>query len=497
MPSGNPSAHDLHDIQGGVIGFNKDLQRLVFLNFPDAVTGKRFLAGVRHLLGTGHEVLDFNHLFKEAVAKRGEPAHDLKATWTNLWLSFSGFQVLGADGLDAFPDDFRAGMAARAQAIGDVGRSAPANWVAPFTGGAIPHAVAVIASDTAEDLQAAYQDFVAVVAEAGITELTPAQEGKTRLPPFRGREHFGFKDGISQPGIRGLTKSSKSHTDVVAAGEFLIGYENEDGQVSGQPSPTPPPPPSSYDPAPPPPLPAPLPRWAHNGSFVVFRRLQQDVGAFRAFVNGPSAGGQLSADQLGAKLVGRWPSGAPMEPVPGEGHSDPSTQDPSVADPAVLDDQHINKFAYDNDPDGLRVPRAAHIRKVNPRSTALPDGDRSNRHRLLRRGIPYGEEFVDTEPAYGQTVPLDQDRGLLFVCYQASIARGFEFVQARWANATTFQQPGDGQDPTISQDNDPRPFHIPMAAGPLELQIAQWVFTTGGGYFFSPSISAIEHLAST
>jgi deferrochelatase/peroxidase EfeB len=182
--------------------------------------------------------------------------------------------------------------------------------------------------------------------------------------------------------------------------------------------------------------------------------------------------------------------------VPGLPHGkDPSAEDLSTEDPRALDDAHVNNFDYSQDADGINVPRAAHIRKVNPRSTALPDGDASNRHRLIRRGIPYGPAFQPGESPYGAVVPPEQDRGLLFACYQASITDGFEFVQRAWANSANFQAQGDGEDPIVSQDNDPRPFHLPTQKGPVDLSFAQWVRTTGGGYYFSPSISAIEALS--
>lgn len=137
----------------------------------------------------------------------------------------------------------------------------------------------------------------------------------------------------------------------------------------------------------------------------------------------------LTAAQLAAKIVGRWPSGAPMERVPGLPHDlDPSIEDPSGRCPFVHENNNINKFDFPDDPDGLRVPRGAHIRKLNPSAHVLADGDTSARHRMVRRGITYGPEFTPGESPYGQVVPDTQDRGLLFINYQSSIVRTFEFV---------------------------------------------------------------------
>lgn len=202
----------------------------------------------------------------------------------------------------------------------------------------------------------------------------------------------------------------------------------------------------------------------------------------------------LIPDQLGAKLMGRWPSGAPMEHVPGLPASvDPSVADPSTEHPEVLDNERINAFDFADDVDGVRAPRASHIRKMNPRADSLAEGDSSNRHRMLRRGITYGPEVAEGEGPYGAVVPDNQDRGLLFVNYQASVSRTFEFIQTRWANRDDFQKPSDGKDPIISQDASEGAFAIPPNHS---VMLERWVTTTGGGYFISPSLSALTELSS-
>lgn len=169
----------------------------------------------------------------------------------------------------------------------------------------------------------------------------------------------------------------------------------------------------------------------------------------------------------------------------------PALTDPSLEAPAILDAKNINAFDFTDDPDGTNVPRGSHIRKMNPRKDVLPDGDTSDKHRMVRRGITYGPEFTPGEPAYGQTVPDTQDRGLLFINFQSSIARTFEFVQSNWANREDFQQPGDGKDPIISQDATEGPFNVP---GHGLVTFTRWVTTVGGGYFFAPSLSGLRVL---
>jgi Dyp-type peroxidase family len=496
IPGSAADQPDLRDIQGNLIGFNKDHQRLVFLRFADQATGRAFLAELEPDLASGREVKRFNGLFKEIQVRRGGEPGIVESSWTNLALSSTGLQVLGAPGLETFPEEFRVGMAARSEVIGDKDDSAPSTWIPPFNQPQEVHAVAILAADSLDDLEACYQRLHAKLQAHQVSELAH-QDGNVRPGPNRGREHFGFKDGISQPGIAGLTKSSKRGQDEIAAGEFLIGYPNQDGQVSGQPTPVPEPGSPGYNPTAPPPPPAPLPEWTKDGSFLVYRRLRQNVQAFNDFLSQKAAELGIDPELLGAKLVGRWKSGAPLEHTPDEADSvDPSAHDPSRDDTSLLTDRKINNFDYDQDADGHLVPRAAHIRKTNPRSEDPPGKEESNRHRILRRGIVYGPEFQPGEPPYpgAGPVPDNQDRGLLFVCYQASISRGFEFIQSQWANENEFPQPNDGRDPIISQDLDPRGFNLTPQG--VHLELARWVATTGGEYFFAPSLPAIRTLAA-
>ncbi|MGI8862961.1 MAG: Dyp-type peroxidase [Solirubrobacteraceae bacterium] len=496
----------LDDIQGNLAGFNKDFQRFVFLAFPSQQAGQSFLAGIASDLASCSEVLEFNDLFRKVYKRRpGRPDADrgiVQASWLNIAFSFAGLQALGAPGLDAFPGEFSAGMRAAAPRIGDVDDSAPAKWVAPFN--QTLHAVALLAADELADLQSLYQDLHARVVAHGVTELAPLVDGQTRPGDQRGREHFGFRDGISQPAIIGLdiggavgqSPAPKPGQDAIAPGEFVLGAQDPTGQPPAPPPPLQPVQPVYPGPAPtPPPTPA-FPGWAMNGSYLVFRRLRQNVQAFNAFITQTAQAQSLSEDVMAAKLVGRFKSGAPLELTPDEAAgTNPDAGDPSTADPSLLTDAKINDFTYGQDADGHLVPRAAHIRKTNPRDQQPPAQPGTSQHRLLRRGIPYGPELAPNEPPYpGQgPVPDTQDRGLLFLCYQASIARQFEFVQTAWVNSEDFPQSGDGRDPIISQDTVNPEFTLtPQNA---HLTLARWVITTGGEYFFAPSISAVGLLA--
>ena len=492
-------ALDPRNVQGDLVGFNKDNQCLVFIGFADQASGRAFLADLGPNISSAWEVRTFNQLYKQVRSRRGGDKGIIEASWTNIAVTFSGLQILGAPQTELLPGEFRDGMAARAGELGDADQSAPANWVAPFNQPQQIHAMVILASDQADDLEASYARLKARMDAHGVSELR-REDGTVRPELNKGHEHFGFKDGISQPGVRGLTPSSKRGQDVIATGEFLVGHPDQDGHISGQPIAVTPPEPGQpgYGQPTPPPQPA-LPDWTTDGAFVVYRRLRQDVGGFNTFVAQKAAELGVAPEQLAAKLMGRWQSGAPMERVPGLPKAiDPAAADPSGAHPAVLDDQHVNNFAYQQqDADGHSVPRAAHIRKANPRDEEPPGKHESDRHRILRRGVPYGPEFQPTETPYGpDPIGDDRDRGLLFLCYQASIARGFAFIQQAWANHPDFPQTGDGHDPIISQSVPERSFNLPGATNP-HLTLQRWVTTTAGEYFFSPSIPALKILAGS
>lgn len=487
---------DLANVQGNVLaGFNKDHQRFLFFRLGDTERARTWLATIVDETATSEEVLAFNNLFSRARARRGREAGTPQASWLNVALTHAGLAALGVPDteLSMFPVAFRQGMAARAQLIGDVDESAPAHWVGPFASADV-HGLLLLAADVPSALDELASVHTRRMAGHGV-QVVFDDAGRVRADQ-PGHEHFGFKDGVSQPGIRGLTRRQNPADDqqgvpgqdLLWPGEFVLGYPTQirtPDPKSGESGNVNPGPISRSGPA-----------WTADGSYLVFRRLRQDVAGFRDFLAGAAADQGVSEERLGAKLVGRYPSGAPLERIADAAKSfDPSKVDPSRKDPTILDARKISDFEFaGDDADGKLVPRAAHIRKAYPRNEKTPTGGEADTqtHRIVRRGIPYGESFREGSPP-GSAAGADADRGLLFLGYQASLERQFEFVVSQWFNEPDHPQRGDGHDPILSQAAT-KTFKLP-GGRPDHLTMQPFIFTTGGAYLFQPSITALRRLA--
>jgi Dyp-type peroxidase family len=390
------------------------------------------------------------------------PAGFIPKSTLNLAFTFAGLHALGVpdSSLQSFPAAFRAGMASRAELLGDEGESSPARW--HFGGPAKPvHALVSVYSGSDQTADERLRRVRASL--AGVALECYLQTG--RLLP-EGREHFGYRDGIGQPGIAGAGLPSVPGQPDVLAGEFFLGYRNESGEIP------------NLNPA----------ELGSNGTFLVFRKLYQDVAAFRTFLREQARRirGNDSRDDiewLAARLVGRWRSGAPLAAFPD--HDDPDVwKNPARA----------NDFDYSEDRVGLEVPIGSHIRRANPRD-GLPGANFIPAHRLLRRGIPYGASLSEAS----ETNDF-QDRGLMFIALNTDLERQFEFVQGQWLQSGTFA-PGlssPDQDPLVGAQNRPNGRFTLRANGhPINIfHLPRFVQMRGGDYFFVPSCSALAWLGN-
>ena len=383
-----------------------------------------------------------------------EPSHQ---AWVTAAVSYQGLKALGVpqDTLDSFPLPFQQGMAARAAELGDVGESAPENWEKPFGTTDVHVGLSALSPDAAGLERVLAPARQAIEELSGVTALWSLD--CYALPTET--EAFGFRDGISHPAIEGSgIPGSNPQEQPLKPGEFLLGYENERHEVSSMPRPE---------------------VLGKNGTYVVFRKLHQRVAAFRQYLKENSSTPE-EEELLGAKMMGRWQSGAPLALCPM--HDDPQLG----ADP-----KRNNDFLYkEDDPQGLKTPPGSHIRRMNPRDADISGFMRF--HRMIRRGTSYG-------PLLPPGVIEDDgaERGLAFVFIGASLERQFEFVQQEWVNkGQFFHGPADVKDPIAGANNGSGSFTIPQQPIRRRLQgLPAFVVTRGGEYFFAPGLRALRWLA--
>jgi Dyp-type peroxidase family len=400
----------------------------------------------------------------------------------NLAFSAAGISALGVppEVLCTFPPEFQEDIAKpeRSRVLGDTEESDPSQW--ELGGPTTPpiHAVLFVYAESETGLAAACEAQRRLFAESegGVVELSRSMQTGHR--PDDEREPFGFHDGIAQPAIAGIPG------DGVPTGEFILGYPNH-FQI------LPPTPvvPAALDqsgilPALANPYhPKELRDLGRNGSYVVYRKLEQDVAGFWQFMKREAVRITGSADNdyetwLASRCVGRWPSGAPL-----------------VLTPDVDDGTLGNRddFLYGDDPEGLSCPFGSHIRRTNPRDVIRPypteqSLSMSEAHRLLRRARVFGSALADAP------------RGIHFFCVNASIKTQFEFVQQTWCNNPHFAGLNDNKDPIIGDnarvDQTPSRMTIPLRPFPVRTTaLPRFVKVRAGAYLFMPSLTALRFLA--
>ena len=414
--------------------------RYGFLTIRNAAEGRAWLSGIIEKVGTGKAV---------AAGAAGD------TRWVTVAFTWNGLRGLGVDeaSLATFPEEFRQGMAARAEVLGDTGANHPNHWVDGLASPDLHGIVILFARDVAERDRCVREHQQYAARFPAVQALSTLDLEAT--PPLEyAHDHFGYRDRLSQPVIDGTGEVPTPGSGApLKAGEFFLGYPDEAGVTQ------------ALEPE----------ILGRNGSFLAYRRMQEHVGAFRQFLQ---QHGRSPEEQelIAAKLMGRWRSGAPL------------VLSPEKDDPALgADPQRNNDFNYAKmDPHGYAVPLGSHIRRMNPRDTAA----NMNRRRMIRRGGTYGPPLPEGAPEDGV------ERGIAAFVGCASLIRQFEFAQNVWANDRTFHELGNERDPIIGIHDGTLEFKIPKR--PIRKVIKGLpAFTTvrGGAYFFLPGKRALRYLA--
>ncbi|GJJ07940.1 hypothetical protein Clacol_002147 [Clathrus columnatus] len=376
-------------------------------------------------------------------------------TALNIAFSQAGLTAMGI--FDPIGDsDFSGGQFGAAGTLGDN----TTNWDPAFTSGQV-HGVLMFISNTTDNINSELNEVQSMLSDC----ITPIYrlDASARPGAYQGHEHFGYMDGIGQPNVDGFGAAQPGQT-TVPLGTIITGETGDN--TFGRPS------------------------WTVGGSFLAFRKLQQLVPEFNKFLSDnaismPGMSQEQGAELLGARMIGRWKSGAPIDLTP-------LADDPVLAaDPTRNNNFDFTHPGFDLTSDQSHCPFTAHIRKTNPRADINPQNIINH---IVRAGIPYGDEVTADEADSNKTNAL-----LFKVSYQSSIANGFVFQQQNWANNVAFP-PGKnvsqpGFDPIVGEnggqsrvvtglypDNASQSLTMPM----------DFVISRGGEYFFSPPISALK-----
>jgi Dyp-type peroxidase family len=406
----------------------------------------------------------------------------------NVAFSARGLAALGLDedDLGTFQREFVQGMAhpERSNVLGDRYSDDPLHWQwgneqAPVD------AVAMLYARTDEELLER-----AAEVEKSFEKFGIARRIEDVVLPEGGREHFGFADGLAQPYIRGSGRRRQPGDVKLATGELVLGYPNAYGLVTTVPSAR-----RRRGTREHPDLLPGMERvsFGHNGTYLVLRKLAQDVAGFWSYCWDAAIAEQATdvaarAKLIAARMIGRWPNGVPLVEAP----------DAERAPVAGLND-----FGFrERDPDGLKCPFGAHIRRANPRDmfgeNAKEGMHDANLHRIVRRGRAYGPKLKDSLPHVDDGV----ERGLYFLALNSNLRRQFEFVQQTWINSCKFAGLSAERDPLIGKEafdfeDQPVPRMFSVQARPVRQRyegIPKVVQVKGGEYFFLPGLRALNFL---
>jgi Dyp-type peroxidase family len=456
---------DVSDIQGFALkGYNFPYARYLLLEIAEAPAARAWLLKLLKLITTG-ERWDINNKPMSTV---------------NIAFTYQGLVRLDLPpaSLLSFPIEFQQGMKARADILGDSGTNGPEHWDPVWRGGGVGsrvHAWLAVNARSAEALEQCCGDMLKLIGETQGARLIEAQDACALMidGKFTSKEHFGYTDGFGNPdfkgaerdGVPGQGKLDRSgNWEALATGEFLLGYADEAGELPV----------------------APIPHLlGRNGTFMVYRKLHQNVASFRAYLEEKGAQYSEGKEKLAAKFVGRWRDGTPLE------------RSPDQPDPAIVaDDSKNTNFLYGNDLAGTRCPVGAHIRRAHPRDAFGFNGGLVNRRRIMRRGLPYGQWVPE-----GQPVSDSDDRGIIFMALNASIFRQFEFVQQQWIEYGNDAHQGNDRDFLLGNHEGKGRFVIQGTADPTNPTficggLPNFVELRGGDYFFIPSLTALAMIAA-
>lgn len=492
------SVNELKDIQGLILSGYAHLRygAYLFLHIKDQAKAAAWLKKIIPMITTSERW--------EALPGGGKKKPDVT---TNLAFTYPGLKALGLpeETLFSFTREFIWGMAQRSHNLGDCGESAPEKWELGGPNTEEVHVLVYLNAIDEATLDTLRETHRALIKESagGVIEIN---EQHGHRPP-NDKEHFGFHDGIAQPKIQRMPGYPDDVRNVVATGEFILGYPTEFPGGMKPPSPWTLP---EHDPEN---VLRPFEpedkdvygkkNFGFHGTYLVYRKLAQDVAGFWNYLADKARRGADGSPEaqdiiyLASKCVGRWPSGAPLA-------LSPEKDDPELGHDADRNDRFLY---FERDRDGHACPIGSHIRRCNPRDSRYLEEDKqfalesSDKHRIIRRAVSFGPELFPRDAVEQGKIPANlkddgQERGLHFFGLNASLRSQFEFLQQTWCNNDVFDGLYANKDPLIGDNEGKGTMVIPRKpVRRLLSNLPRFVTTRGGAYFFVPSMTALRYLA--
>jgi len=533
------------DIQGNVTRaygrYSFPFARYFFLHFENDAAGRKFINALRGKITTAER-------WKKDASPEdgGKPLTTLNVgfTWKGLFALNLPTRTLGT-----MPSEFIDGMLHRADILKDDTKQWDKIWRQNIN--LTPNAVHMWVSMNAQGIQGTDKPVKQLEDETKwLRNLCKKTfKNKVRIIPHNGRsgkeeyqsanaifetlpngakiptpkEHFGLTDGIGEPVFKGnfalddVTPPGDEEKNVLGrgkwmnnkwepleTGEFILGHVDESQEL----------PPTAEPPS-----------LMLNGTFMVFRKLHENVKLFwdvidneaKSYAKAMKVPLEEAKATLLAKMIGRWQDGVPLSTVPtyqewkdfvkkeGFYPEDPTDNDQVIAAAqkraAYLKSEHASNFTYKDDIDGVKCPVGAHLRRVNTRDYLSPENkagaknEKSNsalnkRRRILRRGLPYG-------PTTHGSSTNDTEQGVAMMMICANIFRQFEFIQQQWIQYSLDFRAGNNTCPMVGDhsvhkrhviNSDPKSGKPPYVMNKLE----NFVEVRGGDYFFIPSLNALR-----
>jgi Dyp-type peroxidase family len=450
---------DVSDIQGFALkGYSFPYARFMFLELLHCKAAQSFIGKILPLVTGGQKW-------------KVKPSSTLNIAFTHKGLVKL---ELPQPTLLSFPTEFQQGMKARGAILYDTGKNAPGHWDQVWKEDRVHVWLGVYAEsrDALEERCSTLQKLMDDSAGARLLQNQDAcaifLDGKASP-----KEHFGYTDGFGNPDFKGAERecvpgqgklTDKGVWEALATGEFLLGYADEAGELPV----------------------APIPHLlARNGTFMVYRKLHQNVKTFRDYLDQKGQQYPGGKERLASKFVGRWRDGTPVE-------ISPDKMDPAL----VANRDRNNDFTYEKDMDGQRCPLGAHIRRTNPRDSFGFHGRLIDRRRIMRRGLPYGNYVPE-----GQPVRDEDEHGVIFMALNASLFRQFEFIQQQWIEYGNDAHQGNDKDFLLGNHGGSGKFVVQGTTDPQDppfvcADLLNFVELRGGDYFFMPSLTALQMMAA-